>query len=579
MASFAIANERRLNTALFSSRIPQSGNQFEGDQRNANNVLRNNVAVARILNSNSKSSDYHELVKALRKVGFRAVLSSTDQPVYNCEYRYSFSKATGMLKFVTKETLSPPNGSNFDAPSEEIYSPPKWIPLVSEQENVLVEKGWSFLDSDDVEPMSSFDVDAANKEGTYKPKWMTKVESDSNLQSFLILSPLGYSLTQLSAKEVVEIADQSIHSSLTRGVLFEGKTDPSGLKCTYNGYSFAGSVDQSVIPLGIFCTAVGDLPLFSTVDLASTTASSGWLSFVKPLSEDHVHVVSNERDGDDRVEVICARTRLHLGHHFGKGQGYCINASALNFYPLSDGSRYLPAGARPISWIGRRDLDSASLRLLESTLRNRITTEIVALGAGCFWHVEFALRRLSGVILTEVGYAGGTLQSPTYEQVCKLNTDYAEVVKVTFDPEICPRRLLMDCFFAMHDPTMVRGHGKRGKGGQSRSCVFTNNEVTREVASEALQECQEQLSKTLITEVILIDEKSFEGEWFWRAEDRHQLHDERVNPHRDTSTLPVQTWLKEYGRSYETIWGSSLTEMGPMAADDTRDDGMERMLI
>lgn len=315
------------------------------------------------------------------------------------------------------------------------------------------------------------------------------------------------------------------------------------------------------------------------------------MSFVQPIAEDHIiHISDNDKD-DDRIEVVCARTRLHLGHYFGRGQGYCINASALNFYPLllestsstATTKSNLPIGARPVSWIQLSSTNNGPrITLLRQLLQNQITTETIAVGAGCFWHVEFALRRLPGIVRTQVGYAGGTLSQPNYEQVCKLTTGHAEVVYLEFDSDICPRRILMDCFLAMHDPTVSRALGKRSKGiGQYRSCIFVTSELMRTIALEAMKDCNVQLSvknnnnntsfAALSTDVYFMKEGTgSDGDgWFWRAEEKHQLHDERAKKGTaDTSTLSFSTWLKYYGKRPDTIWVSAVTELRVMTPDN-----------
>ena len=458
---------------------------------------------------------------------------------------------------------------------------------------MLVSNGWSFLDADDSEPTSAFDVDKANEEGQYIPKWFHDVTLDDGRP----LSSLGYDLNPIASQNLLVLADTVLSPSLqARSVLLDGSTDPPGRKLTNNGYDFSGSVQVDEIPKGIFLCALGSLPLFATPDLKPCTATSGWLSFTQPLSSDHITLVypidplSKEKPYDNRIEVICARTGCHLGHYFGKDGGYCINASALNFLPIQrdsdrngmwimkDSVEYIQSVGHfaPVSWKLLRDgATSNSQKLLLSLLQDGDSSfERVALGAGCFWHVEHALRRLPGVVETTVGFAGGTvgLKKPMYSDVSNGDTGHAEVVWVTFDPYVLPPSKLFDCFFAMHDPTMVRAHGKRAQGtGQYRSCIFVDNEEMKQTANQVLKECQRNVGLGLSTEIICMPQ---DIEWFWPAEDRHQRYEERVK-RRAPLTLNIKNWMMEYARRSSSIWGSSET----IPFEDDGDDGMARIMI
>lgn len=523
-----------------------------------------------------------ELKRILREAGYTHVLpteSSTnsnkeslrDDNQMTCQYKYI--KASGMLKLVEDGRM--PMGGN---------GAPKYIPVQSAEENVLVANGWSFLDPDESEPMSAFDVDAANMEGQYKPKWgrdgLYLLDQNHSGEEKFKLSSLGFDVRRLSSESIVS---ESQHlSQASKDVLLNGGTDEPFQKVTSNGYSFVGSVSN--VESGIFTAAIGGNVLFTTNDLSPLAASSGWLTFSRPIADDHVELVYAENDAvDQRVEVIDARTGCHLGHYFGQ-DGYCINASALNFFPStihpSNGWR---DDIHPISWLKlsrspyQQDLDK-SKKLVLTTLLQNVKSESILLGAGCFWHVEFALRRLPGVIDTKVGYAGGSFPFPTYDDVCNKETNHAEVVKVTFDPSVLHPRRLLDCFFAMHDPTMVKAHGERAQcSGQYRSCIFVFDTSMEDMAKCKLEECRKQLGKMPSTEISILSMDAF-----WEAEAHHQRHDERLlvknkKAAGDVETLMDVEWLQTYGRRASSIWGSSETLM--VMLDDSNDDGMARMMI
>lgn len=501
-----------------------------------------------------------ELKETLQNAGFEYSQNVNDDNAGRNLFEYTYMKSSGMLKLVGDNQIS--SGANA----------PRYIPLQLGEENVLVTNGWSFLDPDESEPLSAFAVDADNLEKQYEPKW--KMDKDPSTYNTLKISSLGYDIQPMNSQDILSHA--SIISEMSTNVLLHGATDPPNTKRTNNGYDFSGSMVG--IRRGIFTCAIGGIPLFTTNDLSPLTGSSGWLSFNRPISNEHIKLVTpDEAAIDKRIEVLDSRSRCHLGHFFGMEDGYCINASAMNFFPLDEKNgettpEFWDTSSHPTSWqrLGLSDdnLD-VSEQILKGVLSRRIVPRTVLLGAGCFWHVELALRRLPGVLDTLVGYAGGDFASPSYEDVCKKQTNHAEVVRVTFDPAICDARKLLDCFLAMHDPT--RFHGKRDPNtGQYRSCILTYEPDLDQIASAAVADYEAQLAKIVATEV-----KCISPNGFWVAEDRHQRHDERVK-RRSGSTLSEDEWLKNYARRSSSIWGSSA--MIPEDMDD-KDDGMARMMI
>ena len=105
-------------------------------------------------------------------------------------------------------------------------------------------------------------------------------------------------------------------------------------------------------------------------------------------------------------------------------------------------------------------------------------------GAGCFWGVEAAFRQIDGVTKTEVGYEGGTLENPSYEDVCSHTTGHAEVVEVTYDPDQVSYEQLLDVFWAKHDPTQMNRQGW-DIGDQYRSVVFFHDDEQRATAEKS----------------------------------------------------------------------------------------------
>jgi peptide-methionine (S)-S-oxide reductase len=145
--------------------------------------------------------------------------------------------------------------------------------------------------------------------------------------------------------------------------------------------------------------------------------------------------------------------------------------------------------------------------------------KIATFGAGCFWGVEAAFRRLDGVTATRVGYAGGHTERPTYKDVCSDRTGHAEVVEVTYDPDRISYDELLDVFWAEHDPTQVNRQGP-DVGSQYRSVVFVQDDDQRAAAEASREREQGRHSRPIATTIE-------EAPPFWEAEDYHQRYLEK----------------------------------------------------
>ena len=152
--------------------------------------------------------------------------------------------------------------------------------------------------------------------------------------------------------------------------------------------------------------------------------------------------------------------------------------------------------------------------------------EKATFGAGCFWGVEAAFRKVKGIKTTAVGYAGGTLKNPTYEDVCTGLTGHAEVVQVNYDQAEVSYQELLDVFWEIHDPTTVNRQGP-DVGTQYRSAIFFHT-LKQEVAARASKENLEasgRYQRPVVTEITPASE-------FYRAEEYHQRYlEERRRAH------------------------------------------------
>jgi peptide-methionine (S)-S-oxide reductase len=147
---------------------------------------------------------------------------------------------------------------------------------------------------------------------------------------------------------------------------------------------------------------------------------------------------------------------------------------------------------------------------------NQTKLEKATFGAGCFWQVEEAFRELPGVIDTAVGYEGGHVDNPTYEQVCTGKTGHTEVAEVTFDPSKTSFDELVAKYFTVHDPTQVNRQGP-DVGFQYRSVVFAHSPEQEEAARRGIERVQQSYREPVVT---VIEPAST----FWRAEEYHQCY-------------------------------------------------------
>ncbi|MBD3375139.1 bifunctional methionine sulfoxide reductase B/A protein [candidate division KSB1 bacterium] len=238
-----------------------------------------------------------------------------------------------------------------------------------------------------------------------------------------------------------------------------------------------------------------DAPLYKSAD--KFDSHCGWPSFDDEI-EGAVKRVP-DRDGV-RTEIVCANCGGHLGHVF-KGEGFtdknirhCVNSISLNF---------------------------VSVNATQTAAQEQRLSEAYFAG-GCFWGVEYHFEKLDGVISAESGYMGGTVDNPTYEQVCSGRTGHAETVKITYNPDRVSYETLAKLFFETHDPTQLNRQGP-DIGDQYRSVVFYADQEQKEITQELIEELKEKGYK-VVTKV----EKA---EMFWPAEDYHQDYYE----HKGTS--------------------------------------------
>lgn len=207
----------------------------------------------------------------------------------------------------------------------------------------------------------------------------------------------------------------------------------------------------------------------------------GWPSF----DDEIPGAVKRVPDADGmRTEIVCAKCDAHLGHIF-LGEGFtlkntrhCVNSISMDFIPKNE---------------------------------MRLDTAIFA--GGCFWGVEYYMKKLPGVVSVESGYIGGDVKDPSYEQVCQKNTGHAEAVRIAYDVAKIDYETLTKMFFEIHDPEQTNGQGP-DIGEQYRSEIFYMNEGQKIIAEKLINVLQAKGYK-IATSVTPASE-------FWVAEDYHQ---------------------------------------------------------
>ncbi len=215
----------------------------------------------------------------------------------------------------------------------------------------------------------------------------------------------------------------------------------------------------------------------------------GWPSFDHAVKD---HVLERPDADGRRIEITCARCNAHLGHVF-RGEAFTDQNT-------------------------RHCVNALSMEFVTDTQVNE--TEEAILAAGCFWGVEYLLKQLPGVLLTEVGYSGGKWDKPDYEAVCTGNTEHVEAVRVVFDPKVIHYEALVKYFFEIHDPFQMDGQGP-DIGTQYHSAIFYYTELQRKI------------SETLITQLTTVKTpvatRLLKVQIFWPAERYHQNYYAKVN--------------------------------------------------
>ncbi len=169
--------------------------------------------------------------------------------------------------------------------------------------------------------------------------------------------------------------------------------------------------------------------------------------------------------------------------------------------------------------------------------------EIATFGGGCFWCTEAVFKELKGIEKVESGYSGGTVPNPSYRQVCTGRTGHAEVVQVTFDPNIISFGDILRVFFTVHDPTTLNRQGG-DVGTQYRSIILYHNNEQKAVAEQVIKEITAEgiWDGQIVTQVV-----PFEA--FYKAEDYHQKYFEN-NPRQSYCQIVIAPKVSKFREHY-----------------------------
>ena len=241
-------------------------------------------------------------------------------------------------------------------------------------------------------------------------------------------SQSGYDVTPLPREKVKELAS---------------RLDPESYRVTQNAGTepaFCGNLLDNK-KQGTYACIVCGLPLFSSEH--KFNSGTGWPSFHSPVDPAHVAEKTDASHGMVRVEINCARCGAHLGHVFDDGPRptglrYCLNSASLRFY--DKGTLPPDALTKDPTGLARGEAAAAAASgagsAKEPAMNDAVQTAYFA--GGCFWGIEHWFSVCPGVKDAVSGYMGGSVDNPTYRQVCEHGTGHAEVVKVSFDRRRSP---------------------------------------------------------------------------------------------------------------------------------------------
>ena len=278
--------------------------------------------------------------------------------------------------------------------------------------------------------------------------------------------------------------------------------------------AFTGTMWNSETKGTYYCAACG-LKLFKSNQ--KFTSSCGWPSFFEQENKESVVFKDDNSFGMRRTEALCGRCNSHLGHLFDDGpeptgKRYCMNAISLDFVPDA------------------------------TETKGNLAT--IVLGGGCYWCVEAVYEKLEGVDKVVSGFAGGTVENPSYEEVCTGRTGAAEVVEITYDKTKTNLDEIFEVFFTVHDPTTLNRQGG-DVGTQYRSVIFYATEEQKKAAESIIAELN---SAKVYSSKIVTTLEPFKA--FYKAKDYHQNYYEN-NKNQTYCQMVIQPKIEKFEKVFK----------------------------